>query len=122
MEVTVVRLRRLGRKIPKEQLDSEPRVHGFMSLHYWILENGREPRRTMKELLVHSAPNAHCSALLCLVGADQTKLRGLDMVYTGTERIDGVEYPQAWWVRYDPCSPSNGVRSHDYASAGKRSS
>ena len=101
MEVSVVRLRRLGAKIPKAQLDAEPRTRGFMSIHYWILENGHEPRRKIKELRVHSAPDAHCSPLLSLTSADQTQLKGMDMVYVGTERIDGVEYRQAWWVRCD---------------------
>lgn len=117
MEVTEVKLRRRGVKIERDKLDAEPRVHGFMSIHYWILENGREPPRKVKELLVHSSADAHCSAPLTLTGADQTQLEGLDMVYVGTERIDGIEYPQAWWVKNDPRPAQNGV---PYAYAGKR--
>jgi hypothetical protein len=120
MEVTVVRLRRFGVEIPKAQLDAEPRVRGFMSIEYRILENGKEPRRKIKELQVHSVENANCSPMMTLNSPDQTQLKGTDMMYVGTERVDGVEYPQAWWVRCDPSPPSNGVRPTEYASAGKR--
>ena len=121
MEVVVVKLRRHGKKIPKDELGAEPRVRGFMSIEYWILENGREPRRKIKELRVHSVENAHCSPLLSLTSADQTQLKGMDMVYVGTERIDGVEYPQAWWVKCDARPAVSGVMpyNHDYATAGK---
>ena len=111
MEVTVVKLRRAGIKIPRAQLDAEPRVHGFMSIRYWILENGREPRRKIKELMVHSVPDAHCSALACLTDPVQTRLKGMDMVYVGVEGVDGVEYSQAWWVKCDPRPVGNGVVS-----------
>jgi hypothetical protein len=115
MEVTVVKLRRHGIKIAKEALDAEPHVHGFLAIKYWHLKNGREDRK-VKELILQSAEGAHCSPILTLTDADQTQLKGVDMVYVGTERVGDQVYPQAWWVKCDPSPVSNGVVP--YANAG----
>lgn len=98
MEVTVVRLRRHGANIPRERLDSEARQRGHLSIYYWHLKNHREERK-VKELVLKSDPKATCQPVMRLEAPDQTQLEGMDMVYVGIERVDGVEYRQAWWVK-----------------------
>ena len=117
MEVTVVTMRRAGIKLSKDELKAAARVHGFMSIKYWHLKNGREDRK-VKELILLPAENAACRPILTLTDADQTHLEGMQMVYVGTEQIDGVGYPQAWWVKCDPRPVANSVVP--YANAGKR--
>jgi len=121
MEVVVVKLRRHGEKIPRDELDAQPRVRGFMAIHYWRLKDGRVDM-TIKELILLPHEGANCNPILLLNAPDQTRLDGMDMVYVGTEKIDGVEYPQAWWVKCDPRPAGNGVIPYDrdYATAGKR--
>ena len=99
MEVTVIQLRHQGQKLSREQPQQATRVHGYIALNYWILNNGREPPRRIKELILKPAEDAHCSPLLTLTDPVQTKLKRLDMIYTGIERIDGEAFPQAWWVK-----------------------
>lgn len=119
MEVTVVKLRRYGEKIPKEELGAQPRVHGFMSINYWRLKDGRVDTM-IKELILLPSEGATCSPTMRLTSPDQTRLDGMDMVYVGTERVDDVDYPQAWWVKCDPRATGNGVIPYDYGHAGKR--
>jgi len=100
MEVTVVKLRRDGIKIPKAQLDTELRIHGFMSIKYWRLADGRVDMM-VKELVVLPSEDATCSPMLTLKWPEQTRLKGMNMVYVGTEKIHDVERQQAWWVSVD---------------------
>lgn len=36
-----------------------------------------------------------------------------DAVSVGTEKIDGIEYRQGWWVKCDPRPVGNGVIPYD---------
>ena len=117
MEVTVVKLRQLGKKLSPEQLEAAPREHGFMRIDYWHLRNGTEDR-LVKELKLHSADTESSRVLLTLTEPVQTKLKGYDMVYTGTEYVGGATYQQAWWVKLD-MRPVSTVSP--YAYAGKQS-
>ncbi len=117
MEVTIVKLRQDGEKLSREQLEAAPRVHGFMAISYWRLKDGRVDMM-IKELILLPHEGANCNPILKLKSPDQTRLDGMDMVYVGTEKVDGVEYPQAWWVKVDIRPVGNGVIP--YASAGKR--
>jgi len=123
MEVVVVKLRRYGEKIPKDEISGAPRVRGFMAIKYWRLKDGRVDTM-IKELILLPHEGANCGPTLKLTAPDQTRLDGMDMVYVGTETVEGVEYPQAWWVRCDPRPIGNGVVPYDrdYANAGKRAS
>ena len=49
--------------------------------------------------MLKSAPDATSRPTATLTGPMQTKLKGNEMVYVGTETVAGVEYPQAWWCR-----------------------
>ncbi len=116
MEVTVVRLRRAGVKLSPAQVEAETRHHGFMAITYWHLKNGREDRR-VKELILKAAEGASARPTLTLTDPHQTQLKGLDMIYTGTEPFEGKDYPQAWWMRIE-AKPT--AASAPYAYAGKR--
>jgi hypothetical protein len=116
MEVTVVKLRHEGKKLSPAQLEAAPRMHGFMCIDYWHLKNGQEDRR-VKELLLKAAEDATARPMLTLTDPEQTQLKGVDMVYTGTEKLDGVVYQQAWWVKLDVRPASN---MSPYAYSGKR--
>ncbi len=80
MEVTVVKLRRSGEKIAHEALGAEPRVHGFMAINYWRLNDGRVDVM-VKELVLMPHEDANCRPILLLTSPDQTRLDGDDMVY-----------------------------------------
>jgi hypothetical protein len=92
MEVTVVRLRRNGFKIPRDNLDAESRERGHLSIHYWHLKDHHEDR-VIRELVSKSTPTATCQPIMKLTSPDETQLNGTDMVYVG------VDCPQAWWVK-----------------------
>ena len=117
MEVTVVKLRSMGTKLSPEQLEAAPRVHGFMAIKYWRLKDGQVDMM-IKELILQPHEGANCNPTLTLKSPDQTRLDGMDMVYVGTEKLEGVEHSQAWWVKLDIRPVGNGVIP--YAYAGKR--
>lgn len=122
MEVTVVKMRRNGEKLSPEELERAARVHGFMEIKYWILNNGKEPRRKVKELILKSSPTATSQPALTLTDPEQTQLKDDDMVYIGTETENGQPYLQSWWVKHDPRPVGNGVVPYEYPGAGKRAS
>ena len=105
MEVTVIKLRELGRKLPEERVRAEPPLRGHLEIAHWHLKNHTEDR-IVKELVLKTAPTATCAPTARLVNAQQTRLKGDDMVYVGTETVAGVVYAQAWWCRLAPQRPA----------------
>jgi hypothetical protein len=112
MEVTVTKLRRDGVKLSPQELAEAERVHGFLEIYYWVLENGKGPPQRIKELVLKSHPDATSRPLLTLTGADQKRLKGDNMVYVGAETLDGQSLPQAWWVKLDIRKPPSDVRPY----------
>ena len=55
--------------------------------------------------------------MVCLQDAEQTKLKGYEMVYVGRELVSNKHYAQVWWVRVE--GRSQGLGS-SYANVGKR--
>jgi len=105
MEVTVTKLRLNGKKLSQEELATAERFHGFVEISYWTLADGKGPPRQIKELILKPSPTATCRPTLTLRSPDQTRLKGDDMVYTGTEKLGDQLVPQAWWVRLDQRQP-----------------
>ena len=118
MEVSVVKLRFRGVKLPAEQVKTIAPTCGALRLSAWHLKNGREDR-IVKELILLPSEDAHCSPTMRLEAPVQTKLERHSMVYIGVEKIDGETSQQAWFVRLgDRELASTGGRN--YARAGKR--
>ena len=69
MEVSVVRLRHLGKKLSAEQVKAAQQHHGFMSISYWHLKIGTEDRR-VKELALHTSKEVSSPMLNVLPAAE----------------------------------------------------
>lgn len=97
MEVMIVKLRHMGKKLSPEEVKAAPRTRGFIAIKYWILKNAQEDRR-VKELVLHSDRADASPIITRLQDVEQTRLKGIDMVYVGRELVETKHYPQAWWV------------------------
>ena len=93
MEVTVVKLRHLGKKLSADEVKSAQQHHGFMSINYRHLKNSTEDRR-VKELTLRSANTDSSPMVICLQDAEQTKLKGYEMVYVGRELVSNRSRPR----------------------------
>ena len=108
----MVKLRARGVKLPEAVVKAAEPIHGFMELKYWHLRNQLE-NRLVRSLVLKYHPQAVSPPLAELADAQQTQLRGDEMVYVGREIFEGEHFAQAWYVRLAP-SPTG------YGAAGRR--
>jgi len=100
MRVEVIELRRLGRKLHKEELDKP--ICGCLVIENWTLSQGE--KRTVREA---SLRRTYCKGEPPLLDSLQdvivTRVTERGMVIVGSQSIKGTQYIQAWWVSNRCC-------------------
>lgn len=100
MHVEVVRLRERGVKLSREALAAP--VAGCLAMRYWTLKNAHEHREVCEVTLRVGYSPQNPEMIPPLQDARVSKIDANGMVIVGTERVDRVQFPQAWWCRPIP--------------------
>lgn len=113
MQVSVVLLRRDGRRLSRSEIEQAPCIEGFLKVFDWRQGNGSRRALRVAELKHPSAIGTHADPVQPLFDPVLVRANERGMVLMGFElralaNGDIVEYAQGWWIRRASLGPGTG--------------
>ncbi|HEU0204078.1 MAG TPA: hypothetical protein VFR86_27020 [Burkholderiaceae bacterium] len=108
MRVSVVLLRKDGRRLPRSELEKAPGIEGLLKVFDWRQGNGSRRALRVAELK-HPSVGTHADPIQPLFDPVLVRANERGMVLMGFEirtlaSGELIEYAQGWWVRPIPTS------------------